>query len=50
MMVDTEYLILAVRNLYNDSNDFKTVSNYLETIYLTNKIELDLKGISLVGY
>ena len=50
MMVDTEYLILAVRNLYKDSNDFKTVSNYLETIYLTNKIELDLKGISLVGY
>ena len=50
MMVETDYLVLAVRNLYKGRNDFEVVSNFLETIYLTNKIKLDLKGILLVGY
>ena len=50
MMVNTDYLILAVRNLYKGSNDFEKVLKYLETIYLTNKIKFELKGIVLIGY
>lgn len=50
MMVDTEYLILAVRCLYRGKNDFEAVSKYLDTIYLTKKIKLDLKGVLLIGY
>ncbi len=50
MMVETEYLILAVRILYREHNDYETVRKFIETVYLTNKVKLDLKGILLVGY
>ena len=50
MMMDTNYLILAVRNLYKGKNDFSKIKSFIEVIYLTNKIKLDLKGIILVGY
>ena len=50
MMVETDYLILAVRNLYKGSNDFEKVNKFLEAVYLTQKIKLDLKGILLIGY
>ena len=50
MMVDTDYLILAVRSCYQGRNDFEKIMKYLETIYLTNKLGLDLKGIVLIGY
>ena len=50
MMMKTDYLILAVRNLYNKHHDYEKINNFIEAIYLTNKIKLDLKGIILVGY
>jgi len=50
MMVETEYLVLAVRTLYRNNNDYETVRKFIETIYLTNKIKLDLKGILILGY
>tara|TARA_B100000900_G_C20259201_1_gene585237 strand:+ start:124 stop:642 length:519 start_codon:yes stop_codon:yes gene_type:complete len=50
MMVKTDYLVLGVRRLYKGRNDFEVVSKFLDTIYLTQKIKLDLKGILLIGY
>ena len=50
MMVDVDFLVLAVRNLYKGRNDYEKISHWLETLYLTNRIKLDLKGILLVGY
>ena len=50
MMVETDYLVLAVRNLYNKTKDFQKISNFIETMYLTRKIQFDLKGILLIGY
>ena len=50
MMSNTDYLILAMRNVYKGNNDFSKASSFLETIYLTNRIKLDLKGILLIGY
>ncbi len=50
MMVETEYLILAVRILYREHSDYETVRKFIETVYLTDKVKLDLKGILLVGY
>ena len=50
MMVDTDYLVLAVRNLYNQTKDFEKISKFIETMYLTRKIQFDLKGILLIGY
>ncbi len=50
MMSNTDYLILAVRNIYTRNKNFSRASSFLETIYLTNRIKLDLKGILLIGY
>jgi len=57
MMIDTDYLILAVKNVYRNNKitktvtkDFEKINEFIETIYLTKKIYLDLKGILLVGY
>ena len=56
-MIDTDYLILAVKNVYRNNKitktvtkDFEKINEFIETIYLTKKIYLDLKGILLVGY
>ena len=50
MMFDVEYLVLAVRNRYRTHNDFDRVFNFLETLYISNRIILPLKGILLIGY
>ena len=50
MMHGVEYLILAVRNVYKKSNDFEKVYTFLETMYISNRLVLPLKGIILIGY
>ena len=50
MMFDVEYLILAVRNMYRNHNDFDRVYTFLETLYISNRLHLPLKGILLIGY
>ena len=50
MMIETDYLVLAVRRCYRGRNDFDEIKKFIETIYLTNRIQLDLKGILLIGY
>ena len=50
MMFDVEYLVLAVRNKYRTHKDFEIVFNFLETLYISNRINLPLKGILLIGY
>lgn len=50
MMFDVEYLVLAVRNLYRNHNDFDICYNFLETLYVSNRLHLPLKGILLIGY
>lgn len=50
MMFEVEYLILAVRNIYRGHNDFERVYTFLETMYISNRIKLPLKGILLIGY
>ena len=50
MMSNVEYLILAVRNDYRGHKDFEIVYIFLETLYISNRIKLPLKGILLVGY
>lgn len=50
VMDEVEYLVIAVRSVYRGKRDFDEISKWLEIIYLTNRIELDLKGILLVGY
>lgn len=50
MMFDVEYLVLAVRNIYRTHFDFEIIYNFLETLYISNRLHLPLKGILLIGY
>ncbi len=50
MMFDVEYLIVAVRNDYRRGDDFQKIYSFLETLYISNRLCLPLKGILLIGY
>lgn len=50
MMFDVEYLVIAVRNNYRGGDDFQKIYVFLETLYISNRLSLPLKGILLVGY
>ncbi len=50
MMYEVEYLIIAVRNVYRGHKDFEIIYTFLETLYISNRLHLPLKGILLIGY
>jgi hypothetical protein len=50
MMFGVEYLVIAVRNTYRTHKDFEIVYTFLETLYISNRMHLPLKGILLIGY
>lgn len=50
MMFEVEYLVIAVRNNYRNSDDFLKIYTFLETLYISNRLHLPLKGILLLGY
>jgi hypothetical protein len=50
MMYGVEYLIIAVRNDYQNKDDFQKVCVFLETLYISNRLKLPLKGILIIGY
>ena len=50
MMHGVEFLIMAVRNDYRGSDDFHKVYTFLETLYISSRLVLPLKGIILIGY
>jgi len=50
MMFEVEYLVIAVRNHYRNADDFSRIYAFLETLYISNRLSLPLKGILLIGY
>ena len=50
MMHDVQHLAIAVRNTYRGSDDFGRVESFLETLYVSGRLQLPLKGILLIGY
>lgn len=50
MMHGVEYLVLAVRNDYRGNDDFHRVYSFLETLYISSRLSLPLRGIVLIGY
>lgn len=50
MMFGVEYLVIVVRNVYRGHKDFEIIYNFLETLYLSNRLQLPLRGILLIGY
>ena len=50
LMFDVEYLVLAVRRIYRKHADYEKIYSFLETLYISNRLKLPLKGILLIGY
>jgi hypothetical protein len=50
MMHGVEFLVLAVRNNYQGNDDFRKVHSFLETLYISSRIQLPLRGIVVIGY
>lgn len=50
MMFEVEYLVIVVRNVYRKHKDFEIIHTFLETLYISNRLHLPLKGILLIGY
>lgn len=50
MMFEVEYLVIAVRNNYRGADDFLKIHTFLETLYISSRLTLPLKGILLIGY
>jgi hypothetical protein len=50
LMHNVEFLIIGVRNDYKGHDDFKTIHTFLETLYISNRLIIPLKGIVLIGY
>lgn len=50
MMHGVEHLVIAVRNDYRGNDDFDKIYAFLETLYISNRLHLPLKGILLIGY
>lgn len=58
MMFEVEYLVIAVLNEYHFnssgrdtvSKDYQEIKTFLETLYISNRLKLPLKGILLIGY
>lgn len=49
-MIDVKYLVIAVRNSYRTSDDFTKVYKFIDIMYGSGRIKLDLEGILLIGY
>ena len=53
-MPDVDYLCIAVRNIYEAANtkipDFERVVTFFETLYVSRRLELPLKGVMVLGY
>jgi len=50
MMPGVKYLVIAVRNNYSGQKDFNKVSKFMETLYESDRLNLPLKGILIIGY
>jgi hypothetical protein len=52
MMHDVDYLIIAVRKTYGSSKqqDFKIVTTFFETLFVSGRLTLPLTGILIIGY
>ena len=57
-MYEVEYLVIAVPNEYTFKlngkqqveHTYKIIKTSLETLYVSNRLHLPLKGILLIGY
>jgi hypothetical protein len=50
VMVNVEYLVIGIRNIYNKNNDFDKVISFFNALYSSEKFKLPLKGVLIIGY
>lgn len=50
MMHEVTEFGVAVRNHYRGSNDFGRVMRFFDTLYASNRLQLPLDGVLLIGY
>ena len=50
VMVDINYLAIAVRRLYKTQRDFDKCHLFLDTLYASDRLKLPLQGMLLIGY
>ena len=50
VMVDVEYVAIAVRDYYRTQRDYETICNFFETLYASGRIKSSLKGVLIIGY
>jgi hypothetical protein len=50
MMNDVYYLAIAVRNGYKGNRDFEIVCRFMDTLYASQRLQLPLRGILVLGY
>ncbi len=50
VMHDIDYLIICVRNDYRSHDNFNAVVNFFNTLYASDRWNLPLAGIMIVGY
>lgn len=50
IMSEVEYLVIAVRNIYRNNPDFEKVITFFDTLYVSGRLSLPLKGILIIGY
>ena len=50
MMADITEFAVAVRKLYRRNNDFEKVCRFFDTLYASNRLQLPLQGVLVIGY
>ena len=50
MMHDIDFCAIAVRNQYINSHDFENVVTFLQTMYASQRLQLSLSGVLIIGY
>lgn len=49
-MSNVQKLCIAVRNVYRSSDDFEKVCRFFEALYASNRLEVPLSGLLIIGY
>ena len=51
MMHNVDYLCIAVRLIYRGKNkDYEKIVQFFDTLYTSNRLQLPLKGLLIIGY
>lgn len=50
VMVEVDFLAIAVQLRYRDTKDYETVCTFMDTLFASDRFSLPLKGILIIGY